>query len=188
MGALNRILAAADTAAGRMERTVVAWGTIGVATVNVANVIARNVFGQSLAFAEELNQALVIMVTFLGVGLGARHARHIRMSALFDQLPGPARKACWTGIAVVTSALLFYLAWIAAGYAITTHRVGSVTPALRIPLSFLYALVPVGLALGGVEYALTAVRNLRRPGLHLSTRVRDGEDPDAEPHEGTSGC
>ena len=164
-----------DRALLGIERAVLGAGILGIATISVSNVFARNFFGGSLPFAEELNQALMVWITFAGVGLGARRARHIRMAAFYDQLRGDARKVCWMAITAGTAALLFALAWLATGYVVTTHEIGGVTPALRLPLWLVYAVAPVGLAIGACEYALTFARNLTTRGIHASLDLEEGE-------------
>jgi TRAP-type C4-dicarboxylate transport system permease small subunit len=151
-----------------IERFVLAGGILMMAAVSIANVIGRNFFDHSLAFAEEINQLLTILITFLGLGYGVRHGRHIRMSAFYDQLQGWARKALMVVICLVTGVLLLAMAWYAVGYVRDAEGVGSVTPALRIPLYLIYLWVPIGLALGGVQFLLAVVRNLTTPGVHLS--------------------
>lgn len=165
-----------DRALLRIETTILGAGILGIAGISIANVIARNLLGGSLPFAEEANQALMVWVTFSGVGLGARRARHIRMAAFYDQLRGRVRKTCWMAIAAATSVLLFVLAWLAAEYVATSYSIGGVTPALRLPRWLVYAVVPAGLALGALEYVLTFLRNLTTRGIHASRDLEEGTD------------
>lgn len=169
-----------DRALLRIETFVVGAGILGIAAMSITNVVARNLLGGSLAFAEEVNQALMVWITFAGLGLGARRARHIRMAAFYDQLRGPARKVCWMAIAGGTFSLLGVLAWLAVRYVVATFAVGGVTPALRAPLWLVYAAVPVGLALGALEYALTFVRNVTTEGIHASFELEEGTSDGGE--------
>lgn len=162
-----------------IETTVVGAGILGIAAVSIANVLARNLLGGSLSFAEEVSQALMIWVTFAGIGLGARRARHIRMSAFYDQLRGPLRKGSWMVISAGTAGLLLTLAWLAVSYVAQSFSIGGVTPALGVPLWQVYTIVPAGLAIGGLEYALGFVRNLTAHGIHASVDLEEGtEDPE----------
>jgi C4-dicarboxylate transporter DctQ subunit len=159
----------------RIEQTVLGAGILGIAALSIANVAARNFWGGSLPFVEELNQALALWVTFAGVGLGARRARHIRMAAFYEQLRGPARKVAWLVVAGGTSLLLLVLAGLAFRYVETARAIGGVTPALRISLWLIYLIVPAGLALGALEYALTLYRNLTAPGIYASIELEERE-------------
>lgn len=159
----------------KLEELCLAWGILGIAVLTIGNVAARTLFGTSLAFAEEISQFLIVFVTFLGLGYAAAQGRHIRMTALYDQLPDRRRKALAVFIAATTSVLLFYLSYLAVHYAIDTVReLGSVSPVLRVPLWIVYLAAPLGFVLGGVQYALAVVRNLTTEGVWLSYDKEDG--------------
>lgn len=105
-----RSLNIVDYGISRFESFVLAWGVILMAVNSIANVIGRFVFNQSLYFSEELNRFLIVLVTFVGLGYAARKGRHIRMSALYDQLGDRGKKVLMILIAAVTGALMFLLA------------------------------------------------------------------------------
>lgn len=170
------VLRALDRALLMCEQGIVGGGILGIAALGMANVFARNLAGGSLPFAEELNQTLMVWITFAGVGLGARRARHIRMAAFYDQLGGRARKFGWMAITAGTAALLGVLTALAVVYVTNTHAIGGVTPALRIPLWATWCVVPVGLAIGTVEYALAFARNWTADGIHASFDLLEGEE------------
>ncbi len=172
-GWLRRI----DRAVEAVERFVLSAGILLITTVSIANVIARNAFGQSITFAEEANQALIVLITFVGIGYGVRHARHIRMAAVYDALSGTPRKALMVITALGTGLLLLLLTGYAVAYVASVHALGSVTPALRIPLYIIYAVVPLGLGLGAFQYLLAAWRNLTTPGIHVSFQQREAYLP-----------
>lgn len=173
---LTRVLRVLDRGIVAIERFVLAASVLAMAAVNIANVAGRNLFNHSLIFAEEINQALIVLCTFMGVGFGVRYGRHIRMSAIYDQLRGAARKTLWVIICLATAALLIMLAYYAALYVADRYQVGEVTPALRIPVYLIYVWVPVGLALGGIQYVLAAVRNLVSEGVYMSFEYRETYD------------
>jgi TRAP-type C4-dicarboxylate transport system permease small subunit len=161
----------------RVVQTIEEWilssGIILIAVVTIANVFFRTVLNSSLTFAEELSQFLIILVTFIGLGYAASKGRHIRMSALYDQLGRRARKLLMIIIAASTSALMFLLAYYSIRYIATVASLGSVSPALRVPIYFVYCAAPLGLLLAGVQYALTVVRNLSEEEVFLSYEEKD---------------
>lgn len=171
-GAL-RVLSAIDRGIVWFEAGVLSLGVMGMALVSIANVIGRNLLGESLASADEINQALIVLVTFVGIGFGVRRARHIRMSALYDQATGRVRKGMIVIISGATAVLLLALAWFAAQYAFQVWQNGEVTPALRMPLYLVYVWVPVGFTLGAVQYLLAVWRNLTDTDVWLSFTERD---------------
>lgn len=163
----------------RFEEFVLSGGILGIAALTIANVLTRSVLSFSLAFAEELSQFLIVLVTFVGLGYAAGKARHIRMTALYDALPLRARKAVAVLISGTTALLLFYLTYLSVAYAVGTVRaLGSVSPTLRVPLWTIYLAAPLGFGLAGVQYALALYKNLTTEGVWLSFEREDGYDDD----------
>lgn len=163
-----------DAAIARLEAVLLAAGVLLMALNTVANVVGRYVFGQSLYFSEEVNQALIVLITFAGISYAARHGRHIRMSAFFDALPPKGRRFGMAVIAALTGALMLLLAWFALSYVMTQAGRGRVLPALQIPNWWILVWAPLGFFLTGVQYLLTALKNLTDDGIWLSTSTRDG--------------
>ena len=160
----------------RIEECLLAAGILVIAAMTIANVIARNLGGHSLAFAEEICQFMIIQVCFVGLSYAAGMGRHIRMTALYDLLPHKPRKCLMILIAGLTSALMFLLAWYSIQYVLAVHDSGSVSPTLRVPMAWVYAVAPVGLILAGIQYALAVIQNLRSPKVYLSWERTDEYD------------
>ncbi|SLN65675.1 2,3-diketo-L-gulonate TRAP transporter small permease protein YiaM [Roseovarius albus] len=149
-----------DAGVGRIEVLILGSGIILMAINTIANVFGRYVFNQSIYFSEELNEFLIVIVTFMGLGYATRKGIHIRMSAIYDALPTKVRKAFMIVIAATTSVMMAILAWYALEYVQKVASRGRITPALQLPLYLTYVWVVVGLALTSFQYALTALRNL----------------------------
>jgi len=160
---------------GRVEALILGAGVLLMALNTVANVVGRFVFQHSFFFTEEVNRILIVMITFAGIGYAARHGRHIRMSALFDALPSEGRRWLMLLIALCTSLVMFALAFLSVRYIDSVASSGRVLSSLQIPIWWIFLWVPVGLGVTGVQYLLTAVRNLlSSEGAYLSTEVKDG--------------
>lgn len=162
-----------DTVLAKVETFILAYGILLMFLNTIGNVIGRYLFGQSLYFSEELNQFLIVLVTFVGLGYATRRGRHIRMSAFYDQLSDRGRKVLMIIIAAVTGAVMFWLSWISYEYVASVATSGKVTPALRVPLYLTYLWVPFGFFLTGIQYALTVLRNLRDPAVWISWEAID---------------
>jgi C4-dicarboxylate transporter, DctQ subunit len=163
-----RILAAIDNGIARFEAFVLAFGVLLMAANSIANVIGRFVFARSLYFSEELNQFLIVLVTFVGLGYAARKGRHIRMSAVYDQLSDRQRKAMMILIAGVTAVAMFVLAYYSFLYVVRVATLGKVTPSLQIPLYLTYFWVPLGFIITGIQYLMTVVKNLQSDDIYIS--------------------
>ena len=168
---ISRIAARLDAITSRIEGLLLAWSVLLLTALTVGNVISRKVFNSSWSFAEEISQLFLIIMTFAGVGYAARRASHICMNAFFDALPDRIKKPLAVLIALATSGLLFFLAWQASLYVHSTYLTAKTTPALQLPFYLFIIIVPVGLALGGIQYFLTFVKNLTHEGIWMSVHV-----------------
>lgn len=178
---LPGVLGVIDTAISKIESVILALGVLLMALNTVINVIARFVFGNSIMFSGELNRILIIMITFAGIGYAARHGRHIRMSAIYDTLPVGGRRALMVFISLFTSLLMFFLLYYSLVYIQDLYGKGRVLPALSLPVWMIYVWVPMGFLITGIQYLLTAVKNLTSRKVYLSTGVVDGyEETDTQ--------
>lgn len=154
------LLGKVDAAIGQVEIWILGGGVILMAANTIANVFGRYVFNQSIYFSEELNEFLILIVTFMGLGYATRKGIHIRMSAIYDALPIKMRKMLMVVIAAITSVMMAVLTWYAFEYVQKVASRGRITPALQVPLYLTYIWVVIGLALTSFQYLLTAIRNL----------------------------
>ncbi|MGO2241672.1 MAG: TRAP transporter small permease [Halomonas sp.] len=171
---LPGILGVIDTAISKIEAVILAVGVLLMALNTVANVIARFVFSNSIMFSGELNRILIIMITFAGVGYAARHGRHIRMSAIYDALPVGGRKVLMILISLFTSLVMFFLLYYSIVYILDLYGKGRVLPSMGLPVWIIYLWVPMGFLITGIQYLLTAIKNLTSDDVYLSTGVVDG--------------
>ncbi|MEH6823801.1 MAG: TRAP transporter small permease [Motiliproteus sp.] len=177
----NRIFTWIDLLIGKAEMAVLSGGILLMATNTIANVFGRYFFNQSLYFTEELNQFLIVIITFMGLGYVTRKGRHIRMSAFYDMMSDRYKKRLMILIAALTAVVMFVLAWYAYEYVAKIAHRGRVTPALQVPLYLTYIWVVVGFVVTGIQYLLTMVKNcdLADPDVYISFTVVDAyEDPE----------
>ncbi|MEX1035494.1 MAG: TRAP transporter small permease [Sneathiella sp.] len=175
---LPGFLGTIDTFISRFEAMILAIGVILMAANTIINVIGRFVFQHSIFFTGELNRILIILITFAGIGYAARYGRHIRMSAIFDVLPTKMRKNLMIFISVITAITMFALCYYSVGYIISVAKSGRILPSLQFPVYIIFLWVPVGFFVTGIQYALTAVKNLTEKDVYLSTHVIEGYDDD----------
>lgn len=171
---LPGFLGTIDTFISKVEAVILALGVLLMAINTIANVIARFVLGDSIFFTGEINRILIIMITFAGIGYAARHGRHIRMSAIYDALPVSGRKVLMITIATFTSLVMFFLCYYSIIYILDLQSKGRVLPALGFPIWTIYVWAPLGFLITGIQYLLTAIKNLVSRDVYLSTGVVDG--------------
>ncbi|MDN3556056.1 TRAP transporter small permease [Halomonas maura] len=171
---LPGFLGTIDTFISKVEAVILAVGVLLMAANTVANVIGRFVLGESIFFSGEINRILIIMITFAGIGYAARHGRHIRMSAIYDALPVGGRRALMIMISLFTSLVMFFLLYYSVIYILGLYDKGRILPALGFPIFIIYVWVPLGFLITGIQYLLTAIKNMTSRDVYLSTTVLDG--------------
>ena len=70
-GGVLSVLKRLDDGLSVVERQLLGWSIVIMAVNTVANVIMRLGFSSSIFFSEELNQFLIILVTFVGISEAA---------------------------------------------------------------------------------------------------------------------
>lgn len=130
-----------------------------LAVLLIANVFFRT-FYQSIYFAEEVSQFLVILITFAGVSYGVRKARHIRMGAFLDAMPPGMEKVFIIFISLVSALTMAIMAWFSLEYLLNAMHMSHRTPALRVPKWTFYIIIPIGFGLASIQYLRTILKNL----------------------------
>ena len=179
---LSKALRTLDRTSEYIEKVILGVSVLFLAGMLIVHVLGRQLFGTGLTGQVEMTQISLIIMTFAGLGYGVRRARHICMSAFYDQLSGWPRKALLIFISLVTGALMFYFAYYAWEYVSSIHSRGRTTSALQIQLWIPYLAAPIGFALAGIQYWLTAIRNLTSREIYRS--FNEKEEYDAVPDDG----
>ena len=151
-----------------IEEAILSWGVISMAVMTIGNVLSRKFFNYSWSFSEEVSQFILVIISFIGVSYAARKGRHIRMTAVIEMMPPKAQKVMIMIVAFVTMITLFYLCYHSSIYVMKIQAYGRVTPALRFPFYLVLIWVPIGLFLGGIQYGLAFVKNLKEEEIWLS--------------------
>ncbi len=154
-----------------IEKFIVCFSILLIMVNSTANAIGRYAFGKSLFFSEELNQFLIVAVTFIGFAYAVRKGRNIRMTAVYDSLGYTAKKVITTLISITTSLLMFYLAYKAVFYVIEIKELNRLSPALQFPVYIIYSIIPVGLSIAGLQYLIAFFMNITHKEIYLSHEV-----------------
>ncbi len=144
----------------RFEEFVLSYSVILMAILLIVGVFMRNVMNKSLTFSEEVASALLILVSFFGLGYCARKGRHITMSIVFDMVSNKYKKLFMIVISFVSALATAYITFLAARYIISVQSLGRVTPALQIPIYMIYSVVPLGFLFATIEYIRSFIFNI----------------------------
>ncbi len=110
-------------------------------------VVMRYVFHNSLSWSEELARYIFLWQTWLGASYAVRQRRHLRVEMVADRFRGRNRIRFELFVLVVWFAFSLFLAYQGSRMTLFLVRTGQLSAAMRIPISWAYASVPVGCAM-----------------------------------------
>ncbi|MDR1957355.1 MAG: TRAP transporter small permease [Treponema sp.] len=116
-------------------------------TVTVLQIIFRFILKMPAGWTEETAKYAFIWMTFVGSGLGAKIQSHIRVDMFENALTGtPRRIVHWLnqGIFLVFAVVMTV---VGIGMCISLQSRPQLSPALKIPMQWIYGALPVGMGL-----------------------------------------
>lgn len=157
----------------KFEEYVLSAAVIAMALLLIIGVVMRSVFNNSLTFTEEVSSALLVLVSFFGLGYCARKGRHITMSMVFDAVGNKYKKIFMIVISFVSAIAMGYIGYLALRYVLSVKNLGRVTAALQIPMYIIYSVVPIGFFLGAIDYLITFISNIKdKKNFYLSSEIK----------------
>lgn len=114
---------------------------VAATAVGFAEVISRYALGASIGWSFEFLQIILVYITFVGGFLATRQRSHLRVTVVVEAMPRLARFICFVvaqiGIAITTVVMTIW------GWDYAFRFTGSTTDMLRIPVLYLYIIVPI---------------------------------------------
>lgn len=109
----------------------------------IVQVIARYVFNNSLYWSEESILYALISMSFIAGSMGVRYSAHICVEVM-PLLAGPRFAKVLQYVSAVLG-ILFALSLVYYGgrLFINTTNMGQLSPAMRIPVGYVYAVIPI---------------------------------------------
>lgn len=121
---------------------------VAIMTVIVTlQVFFRYFLGNPIFWAEELARYSLVWMTFIGAAVGLRAGMLACMDLLVAQFSPPVRK--WFAVLVIAlnCALLGFLFYYSIELVGLPSLTSQKSPAMKLPMSYVYAAMPIGLAL-----------------------------------------
>ncbi|MEM0991854.1 MAG: TRAP transporter small permease [Bacteroidota bacterium] len=120
-------------------------------------VFARYVLGQSFSFTEEFARFALIWLAILGAAYLNGQKEHLAMDFWLKKLSPEKRKKRMQVIEIFMLVFALVVMVIGGGNLVyTTLYLGQVSPAMRIPLGYVYAIVPIS----GILILFYGIHNL----------------------------
>ncbi len=114
-----------------------------MASISFINVLTRYFLRFSLAFTEELTLYMFVWATMLGVSLAFKRGGNMVVTLLYDRFSKPVRRVLYIFSMVLCVA--FFLCLMYWGYVevVDEMQMGVTTEAMRLPVYFFTASMPV---------------------------------------------
>lgn len=135
------------------------------------NVAGRYLTGNSLTWADEVARYSMIWLTFLGSGLALRHGAHAAIANAQEALPTRGQHILRGIILLILFCFFAFMVWVGLDY--MNRMAVQKSAALRVPMYWIYAAMPVGFLLMIIHLALIAPRYLRA-GMEHSDEAASG--------------
>jgi TRAP-type C4-dicarboxylate transport system permease small subunit len=136
-------------------------------------VALRYVIGAPTVWQTELSIYLLMFAAFVGGAYGLKHGDHVNVDLVIDRLPGRARVAANVLAAILGLVFVVVVGWISFGLWWEATESGETSgTAWNPPMTFPYFIVPLGMALMGLQYLSIIYDRLQD--------LRAGEDGEEE--------
>lgn len=112
----------------------------------IAQVIFRYVFNDPLDWSEELARFTFIYLAFIGIGAAYGRRRHMFIDAVLIELPPRLRRIVEVSVACLATAFLVAVIGITIHTILDLYRMEVNTPALELPMAYIYVVIPLGLS------------------------------------------
>lgn len=131
-------------------------------TLVICYAIAVRALGGATIWQTELAIYLLMFVTFIGGAYGLKHGSHVAVDLLVDRLPGRARPAARLVAAVLALVIIAVVGWRSFDmWWGATERGWTSGTAWDPPLTFPYAILPLGMLLVALQYLVIITRTIR---------------------------
>lgn len=127
---------------------------LAMASIIFANVVLRYTTGDSIVWAEEVARHMMIGVTFLGAGLVMRFGGHVAIDNLHRAVGTTVAKILRITVLLGIAAFCVFMTVASSNYVWMTRF--QTTAATDIPISFIYASMPLGFVLVLIHLAFIA--------------------------------
>ena len=144
-----------------LEENILIASYLVVIPILTAQVISRYVLGHSLTWSEELARYIFIWQIWLGSSYCVQKNRHIRIDIFTHKLPKGAKNVFETFVAIVSIAFLIFLTFKGIKIVQMVSRMGQTSAALKLPMSYIYACIPVSCILMMIRYIEHIIKMFR---------------------------
>ncbi|PPA68482.1 TRAP transporter small permease [Jeotgalibacillus proteolyticus] len=116
------------------------------------NVIGRFIFNFSFSWSEEAARYLMIWATFIAASLGVKKGAHITLDILTIYLPEKMNRIVRAISYILSMVYCILILFIGIPFIMDMATKGQLSPALQMPIHFVYLSIIVGTVLMFIRY------------------------------------
>lgn len=114
-----------------------------------------------LEWPDELTRYLMMWMVFIGCGSAAAKGSHFAIEAVYVLLPPQGKKILTVVKTVITDLFLIYVMYLAINVTQKQLSMGQTSPAMKIPMWFMYLAIPIGCLLMLIQGTIYAIANYK---------------------------
>jgi len=130
-------------------------------TVIFMQIIMRFIFHNAFTWSEELTRYIFVGQIWLGTSIAVREGVHIRVEAIFKLVKGKMVYLIEIVSNLIWALFCLFIVISAIGWIATALKTNTLSPAMRIPLGYIYMSIPFGCAAMGIRLLPNIYKNLR---------------------------
>lgn len=112
-----------------------------------AQIVARQVFGFSIAWTEELSTYLFVWFAYLGAVVAAKMSAHNRVTFHFKFMPKWLATTCMTVADLLWVAFNVYFVWLSYDFVFNKMNTFWKSQTLGVPMKYFYMILPIAFTL-----------------------------------------
>jgi TRAP-type C4-dicarboxylate transport system permease small subunit len=122
--------------------------------ISITLQIVFRVFFEALTWTEEVSRYLLVWSTFLGATLAYKRSMHISVTFIVNLFRNKIRKLIV--VLSIISSMVFFITIIVFGFKYMVMQASQVSAALRIPMRWVYTVIPVSFTVMTI-HSITAI-------------------------------
>lgn len=128
-------------------------------------IISRILIQSSFPWTEELARFLMIWLTFLGAAFSFQYGAHIGITLITNKIP--RKLAAVVQVIVCLLCVILFSILIVQGYDLVMRSTTQVSPALGLPMNYVYTIIPISgllMTLNVVDVTIKQTRTMWKGG------------------------
>ena len=161
---MQKVIATLDRAVGLVEDVVCISSLVAISVLVISQVFFRYVLSSGILWVDEVVTILMVTMVMFGAPAVTRRGMHTELLVFVDMVPESVRRPVRVLTSIIGLAFLGLFLYAATMYELNAR--GMVTTVLRIPIQYVYAILPIGAALANYEYIKTMIQAFKESTVH----------------------